>query len=633
MGKDGNLNFVINFGAYGPDEEISVRSADMLDAETVIIPLENDFVLYATLEPATAGITTRSATLRSFNNSAKLRIVAYKEDSPGAGTYSHAADAGYVIETNGSNKTLLRESGAPFSLTVGLKYTFVAYSYNDNTPVSYVTGLTNENADRDLVWGASDTIQISSSTNTIQIKMRHCFSKVNLTASSGGKGPIKAISGVTIPGVSADLDIASGALTNHSTTVFNHPFTFLTLDDSPISSSRIVFTGNPAADPTSVRIRSININNSYTFTDLVATFAKKLQRGYEYNLTMTIKDVPDLNDDTPPAGFVPYVGAFWKHDQTGERLIRIARPPSGMEADSAWSAVVVKGSDWIVLDRVWPTGVDWITNPAISGNDPGFDTDPSRQVTGGITYVNGVLRPSGTPGYKTNDEYIYFRIGLTSTIPASDVRYGIVLLTYANNKKRHRIWIRQGEAPDYVMNPGDLNGSGAAVADNRLYAQKFSPYNLTTTSANFNTDIGYRGGIPTEYPSQAGAFFQWAGTVSPNNRARIAWDPFSYSFPNWVTGVAPGFWDALAGTHETCPPNYRRPNDGSISVHNASGNVADSEIRQSLWLDPQAGSTRKESNYVWGYYADGFFDRREITNGPTFSYAATAVSATNGNVA
>ena len=59
---------------------------------------------------------------------------------------------------------------------------------------------------------------------------------------------------------------------------------------------------------------------------------------------------------------------------------------------------------------------------------------------------------------------------------------------------------------------------------------------------------------------------------------------------------------------------------------NGVGNVASSEIRQSLWLNPQAGvSNSNIDNSVWGYYADGFFDRRQISN--------NKVSATTNDVA
>ena len=86
----------------------------------------------------------------------------------------------------------------------------------------------------------------------------------------------------------------------------------------------------------------------------------------------------------------------------------------------------------------------------------------------------------------------------------------------------------------------------------------------------------------------------------------------------------------LVNTHETCPKDYRRPNDGNTSA-NTTNDVTSSEIRQSLWLNPPAKTASNIDNSVWGYYADGFFDRRQISNSSTVS-AATYDIAYIGNL-
>lgn len=50
-----------------------------------------------------------------------------------------------------------------------------------------------------------------------------------------------------------------------------------------------------------------------------------------------------------------------------------------------------------------------------------------------------------------------------------------------------------------------------------------------------------------------------------------------------------------------------------------------SEVRQSLWLYPPSGSDYETQNIVWGYYADGFFDRWATV--PSSSYAVDANTA------
>jgi hypothetical protein len=57
-------------------------------------------------------------------------------------------------------------------------------------------------------------------------------------------------------------------------------------------------------------------------------------------------------------------------------------------------------------------------------------------------------------------------------------------------------------------------------------------------------------------------------------------------------------------------------------------------MRQSLWLHPQSTATDNRQNSTWGYYADGFFDRRQITGGPgTSAGSLSTVSATNQQIA
>jgi len=198
-------------------------------------------------------------------------------------------------------------------------------------------------------------------------------------------------------------------------------------------------------------------------------------------------------------------------------------------------------------------------------------------------------------------------------------RYAVVVLTYGTPAKTQKLFLRQGEGPDYVMAPGDPDGSNAAVggADNRSFAKKFSPCNLTDPHKNTSTDFnamttpatglaGVRGGRFVDYPTQAGYFFQW-------NYSSRAFQPTTPAgaFTNWnSSNYNPGFWNAAAD--ETCPPGYRRPQDGNPSAYNTDEAVAGSEMRQSLWLNPQDNGTSNLDNSAWGYYADGYFDRRQI---------------------
>lgn len=309
-----------------------------------------------------------------------------------------------------------------------------------------------------------------------------------------------------------------------------------------------------------------------------------------------------------------YVGAFWRADQTGERLIKITRSfqdtPSSI--DGTWTATVVEGDDWIVLDTEDTTDGNIYTSNAADM----IANDAVYQVNSTLTSVTG---DAGTT------EDIYFRIGLKNTIASGEHRYGIILLTYNNDTKNHVIFIRQGKDPDYVMKPTDNNmagdletETGGTAAEPRPYAVKYSPFNLTAAGYRDNTStdeyipVGARGGVFTNYPSQAGAYFQWANNYNP----AYAWNPWTATVSIWDTTHPGAVWDNMKSTHETCPSGYRRPTDGVTNNYNTAGTLTQSEQRQSLYLNLSAYNSSvthaNVGNVVWGYYADGFFDRRPI---------------------
>ena len=156
----------------------------------------------------------------------------------------------------------------------------------------------------------------------------------------------------------------------------------------------------------------------------------------------------------------------------------------------------------------------------------------------------------------------------------------------------------------------------------RPYARKFTSRNLTATNLNAQVDRNDGTTFPsvnlskfTDYPTQGGAYFQWAN----NTNKRFAWDcstPEANIYGWTTTTTSIGVWNSSGAEHESCPPGYHRPNDGSITANQTSVSVSVSEFRQSLILAPKGGTSPANhgtANSVWGYYADGFFDRRQIT--------------------
>lgn len=332
----------------------------------------------------------------------------------------------------------------------------------------------------------------------------------------------------------------------------------------------------------------------------------------------------DMGTIVPSVMSYGYVGAFWRADQTGERLIRIRRSANGTSIDGTWTATVVVGRDWIVLDteqsdNVTDGGITWVANTENPADMNIAANDQKYRVGGNATTVSGTCEANNTGE-------IYFRIGLkgkyTPTV-AEPARYGVILLTYNNDSQNTLLYLRQGDEADFLMRRTDPTENGTLTTPNgageyRPIAAKFSPYNLTaegfrngSVTAQY-TQLAVNGGTFTDYPSQAGALFQWA--ISDN--IRYAYSPVG-DFGVWSAANAAGFWETLRDAHETCPLNWRRPTDGSISGNEAANTDAIfeiSELRQSLWINPPETSIGDAGNSLWGYYADGFFDRRAISS-------------------
>lgn len=310
--------------------------------------------------------------------------------------------------------------------------------------------------------------------------------------------------------------------------------------------------------------------------------------------------------ESRPVGFAPYVGAFWRNDQSGERLIRI---PYVDGAEGNWTATVAAGEEWIRLDTQESADINlgWLPGGSDSAvadmNDAANDV--VHTVGSGSTFIRGMLRESA-------DDAIYFRIGLTGANPNSSPRYGLIVLSYNNGERYQRIYVRQGEDADYVFRPTDTYGGGSL----RDKAQKISPYNLSLpksyldansgvgaykvlVDANDGMTVGETEAVFTEYPSQAGYFFTFNSTSHAYHPMRKeGYDTGTYTPTNWADRPM-----------ETCPEGYRRFSEGADTENLLS---ADSETMQSLFSNvPTAALTSTlQDNMLSGLYADGYFDRR-----------------------
>lgn len=355
-----------------------------------------------------------------------------------------------------------------------------------------------------------------------------------------------------------------------------------------------------------------------------------------------------------------YVGTFHRWNQMGERLIRIDASNTKSAAGNPiqvnwWEATVVAGREFIVLDReitkdsrVHIYKDDTTFNPYGEGDDPGFTTTDEEVESYPVESKLRTVKGSGA--------YIYFRVGLTGKLSSATAqpRYGLITISYGISQGvtlgTHNIYVRQGEAPDYLMRPWDASTTpknkttGATLRPNefpsgtRPKAAKIGVYNLTdpepeaTMNANAYINRDTRGYTFTQYPSQGGYYFPFSGTCAVDPRftgSKLLLSSTqvpSYSTTKWSTD-----W-------ESCPKGYRRPNDGNPrKIFDSNYNpiwydddIKNSELRQSLWLFPLHKAERSDfSNQLTGYLADGYFDRHEIT---TIEATQAAIKGTKGIV-
>lgn len=350
--------------------------------------------------------------------------------------------------------------------------------------------------------------------------------------------------------------------------------------------------------------------------------------------------------DIYPTGTISYVGAFWRSHQKAERLIRI--PITADDEKGPWSAAV------IYRDENWDDSYNQIILDNSISRDPNiYTTSAARMLQDGVGYgVSGLTPYVSGDTFDPSSPYpgeIYFRIGLKDYFSASSskpARYAVVLVTYGVNKS-FRIFLRQGEAADYLMRVQDPDIGGQVPL--RAFAKRIQPFNLTSPDAQNNneTDIqnipelGAGDAVYTDYPTQAGSFFffnfsrqainphiwlfrhdNWRNNVSNGNRYFVFDEPAisPYGFGKFGHGVY--YYLGLDGnTYTNNGTQVTLPNDDSAQQDNDTN---DSEMKQSYFANlSDATDQSSTENARYGYYADGLFDRLPFEKQPTFGYGAT----------
>lgn len=359
-----------------------------------------------------------------------------------------------------------------------------------------------------------------------------------------------------------------------------------------------------------------------------------------------------------------YIGAFFRNDEQGERIITGQQKrrdgtnerPQDLGTLGLWKAEVEEGN-FIVLSST-PS-----FDPNVGTDNPGvaehYKVLPNKYKGENGTYVEGRGR-------------IYFRMGVTGKNTGTTPRYAKVKIQWYGGRygtgddelwyNTEYMYIRQGEADDYIMRPGtvDAISKGPSQGKARDYARKISPFNLTAPAyLNGGNEpyakVDVKQGRFVKYPTQAGAFFQWGlPKDADQDYFRLAYHPTAYTVNHWIKdiqffnstselflpvwGTAPipaeDIYDyGYKEIFETCPDGYHRPSDGYIDriayngpypnnidqdgdhvivkantnkdviktvLTDYSVEIAFSELRQSLFKNPLSGDAGLNEN-IGGY--------------------------------
>lgn len=387
-------------------------------------------------------------------------------------------------------------------------------------------------------------------------------------------------------------------------------------------------------------------SNSAEGAYLIYVYAGGLRRAVQVNIKNT--------NQLPPVGtsLSPFVGTFHRHAEYGERIITwnntgswvAVIEPENSHRNPDGSGGYDDYSDVIFDKYVSPAQEEGI----LYTSDPGDAEDYLVSNTWDkLVLINGKETRALTGNGK-----VYMRVGWQKSVTRSTAprnRYAkITIRDQIDDMKTSKVlgilFVRKGEDPDYLMRQGDPV-EGGVYASNRNDALMFSPYDVTSPYGNETKNeyfdypfIASGGGEFVKYPSQGGSYFKWGSGRGVSLYTRFV--PYGY-FNNNVT--VPGVW---SGAVDVCPAGYRVPAYDNrtealadYTFPNPYSSLDGLEMIQSMYVKPEQDlghapyDWRKQipypqdpsANWMFGYYADGYFDRGPITLKPSayVSYAGS----------
>ena len=347
----------------------------------------------------------------------------------------------------------------------------------------------------------------SNNPGTVELNMKHALTAIGFTA----EGSYDTINSINITNVSVSGEVSFNLTDTSFTWVLDDPSSVdnyaITENELPLTNTSqpvIKYNGYIMMPPQTLSDEAeliVEIKSGATKTISLAGQEWKAGDKVTYNLNARYNPAT-IDVDIIERGFVH---AFWRHDETGERIIR-------MDATGKWEAFVLSVDDQWSYDDIM---LDYLPSDYSTAQGQEIN-EPIAQITENKPLLSG-------------DGNISFRIGLsentTLTSADSKPRYAVVLIKYDNLSKNHLIYLRQGEACDVV------NGS-----------LKFSAFNLSSEKVDGTETYQFE-----YYPSVGGAYKQW-------NMSTIMYPYSTSAASNWNPGSAD-----TTDIENICPAGYVIP--------------------------------------------------------------------------
>ena len=305
---------------------------------------------------------------------------------------------------------------------------------------------------------------------------------------------------------------------------------------------------------------------------------------------------------------IPWTGIFYTATQKGERII-------SAQNEGIWTATTEYPSgtaEFVLLD------------PSLSTDETIYTDTPTDAEMFPIT--SGVQTLSG-------EDRIYFRVGLTGTSTTSRT----ARIRLETTSGTYYIYVKQGKY-DYVMRSTDpasainSDGSlGSSVTRTSASVKSLSQvpliYSGISGIGNGGSELAsqyYHSNYYTSpltetgFPTTAQQFFCWNRYNGYYKSGSYSSYYYSYIFhPTnpWTGPITPyPYTSALtpSASYDTaiyrdgCPSGYRQPTVDQLR-NSLFNNIPEKGPDSNYAMAANA----EDRNYQWGYYADGYFDRRK----------------------